>query len=398
MHQLSGTLERTWLEKRRNVRITFCEFFSHFIIFLLLQYGYRLSKMFYFDAGVYSTFEFPVPPIPPFQNPLTLLYSTLDGPIRAPPFDAYIIAGRYIQDQIATQGRSSTFWLLRTTQGRTYANLLLKGALHFAPNGPEVHSLINYLNSTTVYFKTLKVFVHNDKRAALKYILANTGDRTWALIALNEVNPSSVNYVIRLNYTTLPNTNLIVNPLTRGLGRLYQRYIISGYSTLQLAVDEWAFNYTGASRANEAAYQDCHVPTPFFTPYPTPPYDANPFFAQVGFLLGLAMTMSTLYPMSRLAKGIVEEKESRMREIMKIMGLKDWVHQLSWFISSFILFFWIALSSSYLSSSSFLPKSDKVLLFIYFFLFNMSEITLSFLISVFFSNSKLASIVAPVRT
>jgi len=110
----------------------------------------------------------------------------------------------------------------------------------------------------------------------------NLNERTWALIAINEINPSNVNYVIRMNYTTLPNTNLIVNPLTRGLGKLYQRYITSGFSTLQLVVDQWAFNYTGASSlAKGEKYADCHVPAPFFTPYPTPAYDANPFFAQV---------------------------------------------------------------------------------------------------------------------
>ena len=34
-------------------------------------------------------------------------------------------------------------------------------------------------------------------------------------------------------------------------------------------------------------------------PMPTPAYLANPFYLQVGFLLGLAMTMMTLYPFAR---------------------------------------------------------------------------------------------------
>ena len=45
----------------------------------------------------------------------------------------------------------------------------------------------------------------------------------------------------------------------------------------------------------------------------------------MGFLLGLAMVMATMYPMARLTKGVVEEKESRMREVMRIMGLREWV-------------------------------------------------------------------------
>ena len=85
-----------------------------------------------------------------------------------------------------------------------------------------------------------------------------------------------------------------------------------------------------------------------------------------------------------------------MREVMKIMGLRDWVHRLSWFIVAFVLFFWIALSTTFLVKRSFLPHSNSAILFAYFFLFTMSEISLAFLISVFFSNSKLAAICGPV--
>lgn len=108
------------------------------------------------------------------------------------------------------------------------------------------------------------------------------------------------------------------------------------------------------------------------------------------------MVMATLYPVSRLVKSVVEEKELKLREIMKIMGLKDWVHQLSWFLSAFVLFFWIAITCTLIAKASFLKKSSVILLFFYFFLFTISEINFAFLISVFFSNSKLAAIVGPV--
>jgi hypothetical protein len=85
-----------------------------------------------------------------------------------------------------------------------------------------------------------------------------------------------------------------------------------------------------------------------------------------------------------------------MRETMKIMGLSQCAHQLSWFLTAFVLFFWVSVSSTFVAHISFLPNTNVVILFFYFFLFHMSEITLSFLISVFFSNSKLAAIVGPV--
>jgi ATP-binding cassette subfamily A (ABC1) protein 3 len=80
---------------------------------------------------------------------------------------------------------------------------------------------------------------------------------------------------------------------------------------------------------------------------------------------------------------------------MKIMGLKEWVHRFSWFLTSFVLFLWIALSTTWVASG-FLPKTNKLILFAYFWFFGLSEIFLCFLISVFFSNSKLAAIMGPV--
>lgn len=78
------------------------------------------------------------------------------------------------------------------------------------------------------------------------------------------------------------------------------------------------------------------------------------------------------------------------------MGLNQTAHQLSWFFTAFITFFWMSISSTIIAHMTFLPNSNLGLLFLYFFLFHMSEITLSFLISVFFSNAKLAAIVGPV--
>ena len=111
--------------------------------------------------------------------------------------------------------------------------------------------------------------------------------------------------------------------------------------------------------------------------------------------MSFASTVSTVYPLSRLVKTIVEEKETHMKELLKIMGLRDWVHQLSWFLTSFILFFWIALSTTLITTFSFLHTSNKMLIFLFFFLFAMSEISLSFLVAVFFTNSKLAAVVGP---
>jgi hypothetical protein len=52
---------------------------------------------------------------------------------------------------------------------------------------------------------------------------------------------------------------------------------------------------------------------------------------EIGSFVGLVMAMSILYPISRLIKGLVEDKESRMKETQKMMGLFQWVFMASWY-------------------------------------------------------------------
>jgi ABC-type multidrug transport system fused ATPase/permease subunit len=243
------------------------------------------------------------------------------------------------------------------------------------------------------------VYIHDTEKEGVRYILDNLDSPALALIVLREITPEKVNYVIRQNYTTLPNTNQVIIDAVIGLNTEYLDYIFSGFLSLERAVNAWAFEYTNAisGESNPGAPLSCTGPPEIaMVPYPTAAYNQNPFYQQVGFLLGLAIVMSTMYPMSRLTKAVVEEKELRMREVMKIMGLRDWVHQIGWFLPAFVLFLWIAISSSIITRASFLKHSDGSIIFAYFFLFCMSEINFAFLVSVFFSNSKLAAIVAPV--
>ena len=148
---------------------------------------------------------------------------------------------------------------------------------------------------------------------------------------------------MRMNSTTLPNTNEITRWVSIGLSRRYERYFFSGHLTLQRTVNEFAIwrasNSSTTSQSNQCEVPDTSAWDLFSMPMPTPAYTQNPFFTAVGFLLGLVMAMSFLYPVSRsvtnkdswkqfikidtshkidlfifrLIKAMVEEKESRMK-------------------------------------------------------------------------------------
>ena len=48
------------------------------------------------------------------------------------------------------------------------------------------------------------------------------------------------------------------------------------------------------------------------------------------------MTLAWIYTVSMIVKGIVYEKEQRLKEVMKVMGLGNSVHWLTWFITCFV--------------------------------------------------------------
>jgi hypothetical protein len=96
------------------------------------------------------------------------------------------------------------------------------GDLHFAPAGPLVTSFLEYMDSHHRTFGSIKYHVHQSEKAAVKYILSTLDTPALALIVLRQVTPEKVNYVIRQNYTTLPNTNIAVDRTTAGLNTEYQ--------------------------------------------------------------------------------------------------------------------------------------------------------------------------------
>lgn len=130
-------------------------------------------------------------------------------------------------------------------------------------------------------------------------------------------------------------------------------------------------------------------------PFPVRAYSHNSFYDSVGPLLGLVMCLSYLYPLGMLIKGLVEEKESRAREIMRIMGMKEWPLAAAWWATYLVLFIAVAAVAAAVLRPAVFPNSDYALLAAFLFCFALSCIPLGFLISCFFSRARLASIFGP---
>ena len=96
-------------------------------------------------------------------------------------------------------------------------------------------------------------------------------------------------------------------------------------------------------------------------------------FAPVFGLISFFVTLMYLIPVYRITFRIVSEKESRARESMKMMGLKDSSYWLSWFVYYLLLVTTISIVTTIvLSSGNVIKYSDGFLFFLYLWLFGLS--------------------------
>ena len=71
-----------------------------------------------------------------------------------------------------------------------------------------------------------------------------------------------------------------------------------------------------------------------FVPFPVRSYRKEVFIALMKQLFALLFILAYLYPVATLVRGIVHEKEAKIKEGMMMMGLEDGPFYLSWCASS----------------------------------------------------------------
>ncbi|ODN05472.1 ATP-binding cassette sub-family A member 3, partial [Orchesella cincta] len=132
--------------------------------------------------------------------------------------------------------------------------------------------------------------------------------------------------------------------------------------------------------------------------YPYPSYIDDVFVVALQSQLPLFLVLSFIYPIINISKSIVHEKERRLKESMKMMGLPNWLHYSAWFTKSFIFLLISTILMTifykvkwYGDGLAVLTYSDGSLLFIFFLAYLFSVITLGFLVSSFFSTANSAS-------
>ena len=125
---------------------------------------------------------------------------------------------------------------------------------------------------------------------------------------------------------------------------------------------------------------------------PYPCFQKDYFFRIIQSGVPVLLIISFIYSVAVITQTIVLEKELRLKEVMKIMGLNNSVHLFAWFITYFVqLSIVVILLTIILSYGKILTHSDPVLIFIILEIFCVATICFSFLISAFFSEAKIAA-------
>nr|XP_056717219.1 glucosylceramide transporter ABCA12 [Euleptes europaea] len=201
--------------------------------------------------------------------------------------------------------------------------------------------------------------------------------------------PPLVNYTIRMSSKIAQTTKRIREKIwtvgphnSASQSQIYSRAFVYIQDSLERAIIELQ---TG-KRAEDIAVQ---VQA---TPYPC--YSKDMFLTSVTYSLPFTLMAAWVLFIAAFVKKLVQEKDLRLYEYMKMMGVNSSSHFFAWFLecASFLLIT-VTFLILILKVGNILPQSNVAILFLYLTDYSFSIIAMCYLISVFFNNTNIAALV-----
>uniref|UniRef100_A0A8C6NIC1 ABC transporter domain-containing protein n=1 Tax=Nothobranchius furzeri TaxID=105023 RepID=A0A8C6NIC1_NOTFU len=283
-------------------------------------------------------------------------------------------------------------------------NFLYNGPPEDRPPGLPAYDWRDVYNTTTQILKLLSKFLGcldlNKFEATeteghlVNKALEHLSNKTfWAGIVFKDLQPDSssippfVKYKIRMDIDEVERTNKVKSrswtPGARDHSFNELRYIWGGFAYLQDMMDH------AIIRLQTSKTQPLGV---FVQQMPYPCFVDDVFLRSLASSLPLYMTLAWIYSVAMIVKGIVAEKEARLKETVRIMGLRSSIYWLSWEVSSLLpLAISAALLTLILKYGKVLQYSDPSVIFIFLLVFCLATVSECFFISVFFSKANLAA-------
>ncbi|XP_019713776.1 phospholipid-transporting ATPase ABCA1b isoform X1 [Hippocampus comes] len=215
----------------------------------------------------------------------------------------------------------------------------------------------------------------------------------WAGIVFPDVGANAtelapnVSYKIRMDIDNVERTNKIKDaywdPGPRADPFEDMRYVWGGFSYLQDVVEQALVRAMTGTKEKTGVYVQQ-------MPYPC--YVDDIFLRVMSRSMPLFMTLAWMFSVSIILKSVVYEKEARLKETMRIMGLDNGILWFSWFVSSLVpLLISAGLLVLMLKKGNLLPYSDTGVVFLFLASFAVVTIMQCFLISTAFARANLAA-------
>uniref|UniRef100_A0A1B6D889 ABC transporter domain-containing protein n=2 Tax=Clastoptera arizonana TaxID=38151 RepID=A0A1B6D889_9HEMI len=240
----------------------------------------------------------------------------------------------------------------------------------------EFNKVVGYIDENSALVPAMELLENNSLLAMIVFI--NPG---------NETLNSNVTYKIRMDEQRVDDTSYIQDSLWNQKPRYSpywdEKYIKFGFAYIQDILDNYII---------EELTLKTNIPGIILQEFPFPCYVNDSFNDQISFMFPLIMVLSWSFTCAMIIKSIVHEKEKRLKETMKMMGLGNTIHWCGWFIDSFMpMFVTICLLTVILKYGNILTGVSFSLLMVFLILYATSTITLAFLISTFFNRANLAA-------
>ncbi|CAB3408775.1 unnamed protein product [Caenorhabditis bovis] len=233
-------------------------------------------------------------------------------------------------------------------------------------------------------------FVPNEKELELNALCLMEESQYFSSIVFNMTQnasefPDFVTYKIRHYPDYIDSTNALMDsrshPFSRHQPLRDLKYLTYGFSFVQESVDRAII----ATKANRKVEIGAYVQQ---EPFPCTTKDTF----NVALFMPLFLLISFIFPSALLVKNIVYEKELRIKEQMRAMGLGDAVHFISWALISLCLnFISVLVISLVCKFARIFNNTDYTLLLLILIVFMFSSIAMSLFFSTLFTNANIAT-------
>jgi ABC-type multidrug transport system ATPase subunit len=259
-----------------------------------------------------------------------------------------------------------------------------------------------------------------DTEKALEDYARDNGKKVLLAIVFRNADPATgnfpsgdfeVDYSIRAHAQFLPRTSRILrlarNAMMGGVRRTFYPYIDTFYVHLQenlgravarmrasrgVTMPGMNFSEVGRHISSESQTREARRLALAVQQFPAPGYKVDRFIRVIQHTMPMFMILGWIYAVSLLVKEMVYEKQEKLRDVMRIQGLKTWVYWASWMASAMIQMTVLTFAiTAILCGGQVLKKSDPSLVFAFLWVYSLATVSLSMFISSFFSRAKVAA-------